>query len=109
MTIEQRYEAYRAECEKTDAGCRGAVLREATLREQELYADWQVAIRGCSTWSDSEGTIWRILSKYQVGNLEMWVCRIEKQGKPAEIANCYAWAIRESAEPVEDEESQVQV
>src|SRR6266568_4091249 len=99
MTIQQAYEAYRAECEKTDAGSHGAVLREATLREQELYNAWQAAIESCTTCRDGD-TTWHVLSRYQDEDLEMWHCRIEQEGKPAEITDCYAWAIRERAQPV---------
>ncbi len=103
MSIKQRYEAYRAELAKTNAGHHGAVLREATSREQELYDAWQSAIRDCAVWRDGN-TTWHVLNKYQDGDLEMWHCRIEEQGKPATIADCYASYIREMAQPIEDEQ-----
>ena len=48
----------------------------------------------------SPGTTWQVLDTYLDIDLEMWVCRIitpEKQD--GEIAACYAWAIRDMAEP----------
>ncbi|SRR6266567_1130144 len=103
MTIKQAYEAYRAECEKTDAGSHGTVLREATLREQELYNAWQQAIRDCTIWRDGD-TTWHVLSRYLDEDLEMWHCRIITPDNPqGEIADCYAWAIHESAQPVDSE------
>lgn len=99
--IRQLYEAYRAECEHTDIGHQGAVLREATPREMELYDAWQAALRDCTTWRDGD-TIWQVLSKYHDGDLEMWICRIEQPGRPDEIADCYAWAIRECAQPTDE-------
>ena len=101
--IKQRYEAYRAECARTDADSHGAVLRVHTEQEQELYDAWQTAIKECTTWRDGD-TTWRVLSKYQDSDLEMWHCRIEEQGKPATIADCYASYIREMAQPIEDEQ-----
>ncbi|SRR6266699_3937398 len=107
MSIKQAQEAYLAECARSDTGRHGVVLREATSREMELYDAWRAAIENCTTWRDDEGTTWQVLSKYRDGGLEMWTCHIEQEGKPDEIADCYAWAIRESAQPV-DEESQVE-
>ncbi len=102
MTIKQAYEAYCAECARTDTGSHGVVLREATSREQELYNAWQQAIRDCTTWRDEEtGTTWHILHKWDNCGLEMWYCRIEEDGKPAVIADCYASYVREMASPVE--------
>jgi hypothetical protein len=108
-TIKQHYEAYRAECEKTDAGRHGAVLREMTEREQSLYDDWQAAIKECNTWRDDESkTTWHVLSRYQDGDLEMWKCRIIIPEYPdGMIADCYASFIRQSAQPVEDDEISV--
>ena len=101
MTIKERYKAYLAECEKTDGGKHGAILREMTPREQELYRAWQQAIHDCTTWRDEEtGTTWHILSRYQDGDLELWRCRIEQEGKPTVIAPCYASFVRELAQPV---------
>jgi hypothetical protein len=102
MTIKQRYETYRAELAKTDAGHHGAILRLNTPREQELYDAWQAALGDCVTWKDGD-TTWHILDRYQDGDLEMLTCRILTPDNPqGEIADCYAWAIRESAQPVED-------
>ncbi len=104
MTIKQRYEAYRAECARTDAGSHGgASLRLLTPREEELYDAWQAAIRDCAVWRDGD-TTWHVLSKYQDVDLEMWVCRIEESGKPDEIVHCYASYIREMAQPIDDSE-----
>ena len=104
MTIKQAYEAYCAECAKTDAGSHGAVLREATSREQELYNAWQQAIRDCTIWRDGD-TTWHILSRwYEAGDLEMWHCRIIIPEHPDGIlADCYASYIRTSAQPVDEE------
>jgi hypothetical protein len=101
MTIAQRYEAYRAECAKTDGGKHGAILREHTQEEQALFDDWQQAIRNCATWRDGN-TTWHVLSRYQDEDLEMWRCRIEVVGKPAVIADCYASYVRELGQPVDD-------
>jgi len=104
MTIKQAYEAYLAECAKTDAGSHGAVLREMTSREQELYDAWQAAIEECNTWRDGD-TTWQVLSKYQDVDLEMWTCRIVTPDNPqGEISDCYVSYIREMAQPVEDPE-----
>jgi hypothetical protein len=109
MSMKQQYEAYLAECNRTDTSRHSAILREHTEQEQEFYEAWQAAIRNCTTWRDDEGTTWYVLSKYRDGGLEMWTCRIVTSDNPqGEIADCYAWAIRESAQPV-DEESQVEV
>ncbi len=102
MTITQRYEAYLAECEKTDGNKHGAILREHTAREQALYDAWQQAIRDCATWRDGN-TTWHVLNKFQDGDLQMWKCRIEVVGKPTVIADCYASYVRELGQPVEDE------
>ena len=72
-------------------------------RYGELYDAWQSAIRDCALWRDGN-TTWHVLNKYQDGDLEMWHCRIEEQGKPATIADCYASYIREMAQPIEDEQ-----
>jgi hypothetical protein len=103
-TIKQRYEAYVQECAKMDAGRHGAVLREMTPQEQSLYDDWQQAIRDCMTWHDEEtGTTWHILNRWDNCGLEMWHCRLEKEGEPTEIADCYACFVRELGQPVDDE------
>jgi hypothetical protein len=102
MTIKQRYEAYRAECAKTDTSA--AILCEHTPREQELYSAWQAAIRDCPTWRDGD-TTWYVLNRYQDGDLEMWTCRIVTPNNPqGEIADCYARAVREMAQPASEEE-----
>jgi hypothetical protein len=49
-----------------------------------------------------------VLDRCQNGDLKMLHCRIVEPGKPDEIADCYAWAIREMAQPIEDEGSQVE-
>jgi hypothetical protein len=106
MTTKQRqaYLAYLAECERTDAGAQGAILRVNTPREQELYDAWQAAIEACKIWRDGD-TTYQVLSKYQDIDLEMWHCRIVTLDNPqGEISDCYAWALRASAEPVEDEQ-----
>jgi len=104
MTIKERYDAYRAECERTDAGRSGAILRFLTLHEQELYDAWQAAIKACTTWRNGD-TTYQVLSKYQDVDLEMWHCRIITPDNPqGEISDCYAWAIRATSEPVEDEQ-----
>jgi hypothetical protein len=103
MSIRQRYEAYRDACARTDAGAHGAILRLLTPREQELYDTWQATIEECSTWRDGD-TTYQILSKYQDMDLEMWTCRVVTPDNPqGEIADCYAWAIRDTSQPVEDE------
>ena len=101
MTIQERYEAYIAECEKTDGDRYGAILREHTEREQELYDAWQAAIRECTVWTDGE-TTWKVLSRYTDVDLEMWHCRIVTQGKPDEIADCFAAYVRKMAQPVDE-------
>jgi len=107
MTIKQRHDAYRAECECTNAGSHGAILRMLTPQEQELYDAWQAAIEACATWRDGD-TTYQMLSRYQDVDLEMWHCRIITPDNPqGEIADCYAWAIRDTAQPVEDEPATV--
>jgi len=45
-----------------------------------------------------------MLSKYQDVDLEMWHCRIITPDNPqGETADCYAWAIRATCEPVEED------
>ena len=103
MTIKERYDAYRAECDRTDAGAHGAILRLLAPQEQELYDAWQSAIEECTLWRDGD-TTYQVLSKCQDIDLEMWTCRIITPDNPqGEIADCYAWAIRDTCEPVEDE------
>jgi len=103
MPIRQRYDAYRAECERTDAGAHGAVLRLLTPHEQELYDAWQAAIEACTTWRDG-ATTYSVLNKWQDVDLEMWTCRVVTPDTPqGELADCFAWAIRETAQPVEGE------
>lgn len=101
--IAQLYQAYLTECQKTDGDRHGAILREMTPREAELYRAWRAARENCTTWRDPEtGTSWHVLSRYQDHDLEMWRCRIEETGKPAVIAPCYAAYVRELAQPVDE-------
>ncbi|HEX6554316.1 MAG TPA: hypothetical protein VF026_16240 [Ktedonobacteraceae bacterium] len=102
MSINQRDEPYCAECAKTDAGAHGAIQHEHTERVQELDDAWQAAIRDCTTWRDGN-TTWHVLNKYQVGDLEMWHCRIVEPGFPDEIADCDASFVYTNAQPVDDE------
>jgi hypothetical protein len=100
-TIQERYQAYVQECQKTDTGRHGSVLREMTPLESKLYSEWQQAIRDCRTWRHGD-TTWHILDRYQDG-VEMWHCRIIIPEYPdGMIADCYASYIRQSAQPVED-------
>ncbi|MFL5624578.1 MAG: hypothetical protein ACJ788_03180 [Ktedonobacteraceae bacterium] len=58
MTQKQRhaYEAYRDECDRTDAGAQGSLLREHTATEQALYDAWQGSlIEDDETEQESEG------------------------------------------------------
>jgi hypothetical protein len=104
MSIQQLYQDYLTECEKTDGDRHGAILREMTEREQSLYDDWQQAIRDCSTWRDDESnTTWHILDRWDNCGLEMWRCRIIIPEHPdGMIADCYASFIRELAHPVDE-------
>ena len=53
----------------------------------------------------SPNATWHVLAKWQDIDLEMWTCRIVTPEKPqGEIADCYAWAIRNMAELQESEE-----
>lgn len=114
MTTKQQQaaQAYFAECAKTDAGKHGASLRMHTEKEQELYDAWHSSIKNCTVWrsgpdAPSPNTTWHVLSKDLDEDPEMWTCRIVVPERPeGEIADCYAWAIREMAEPAEDETEQ---
>ena len=114
MTTKQQKaaQAYFAECAKTDEGKHGACVRMHTKNEQALYDAWHLSIKNCAVWrsgpdAPSPNTTWHIIRRCQDGPDEMWTCRIVTQEKPeGEIADCYPWAIREQAEPAEDETEQ---